>query len=62
MVAVARTILVIAYHLLLHDHPCEDLGGTYFDQRQRQVVSHRLKQRLERPGYRVQLEPLGSVA
>ena len=31
MVAVAHTILVIAYHLLLHDHPFEDLGETYFD-------------------------------
>ena len=62
MVAVAHTILIIAYHLLMHDHPFEDLGEAYFDQRQRQVVSHRLKQRLERLGYRVQLEPLGSVA
>ncbi len=64
MVAVAHTILVIAYHLLLHDHPFEDLGETYFDrrQRQRQHVSRRLKQRLERLGYRVQLEPLTSAA
>jgi transposase len=37
MVAVAHTLLVIAYHLLVHDHPFEDLGETYFDQRQRQV-------------------------
>ena len=62
IVAVAHSILVIAYHLLLHDHPFEDLGQTYFDQRQRRTVSHQLKQRLERLGYRVMLEPLDAAA
>jgi transposase len=62
MVAVAHTILVIAYHLLLHDHTFEDLGDAYFDQRQRQHVSRRLTQRLERLGYRVHLEPLTAAA
>ena len=62
MVAVAHSILTIVYHLLLHEHPFEDLGETYFDQRQHQAVSRRLKQRLERLGYRVQLEPLTSAA
>jgi transposase len=62
MVAVAHSILRIVYHLLIDEHPFEDLGETYFDQRQRQHVSRRLKQRLERLGYRVQLEPLTSAA
>ena len=62
MVAVAHSILRIVYHLLLDEHPFEDLGELYFDQRQRQHVSRRLKQRLERLGYRVQLEPLPCVA
>jgi transposase len=62
MVAVAHSILRIVYHLLLDEHPFEDLGEAYFDQRQRQQVSRRLKQRLERLGYRVQLEPLTSAA
>jgi transposase len=62
MVAVAHSILRIVYHLLLDEHPFEDLGEAYFDQRQRQRVSRRLKQRLERLGYRVQLEPLTSAA
>jgi transposase len=62
IVAVAHSILVIVYHLLLHDHPFEDLGQTYFDQRQRRTVSHQLKQRLERLGYRVTLEPLDAAA
>src|SRR4051794_27827709 len=60
MVAVAHSILL--YHLLLDEHPFEDLGEAYFDQRQRQHVSRRLKQRLERLGYRVQLEPITSAA
>jgi transposase len=62
IVAVAHSILVIVYHLLLHDHPFEDLGQTYFDQRQRRTISHQLKQRLERLGYRVTLEPLDAAA
>ena len=62
MVAVAHSILRIVYHLLLDQHPFEDLGEAYFDQRQRQQVSRRLKQRLERLGYRVQLEPITSAA
>jgi transposase len=62
IVAVAHSILVIVYHLPLHDHPFEDLGQTYFDQRQRRTVSHQLKQRLERLGYRVMLEPLDAAA
>jgi transposase len=62
MVAVAHSILRIVYHLLIDEHPFEDLGEAYFDQRQRQHVSRRLKQRLERLGYRVQLEPLTSAA
>jgi transposase len=62
MVAVAHSILRIVYHLLLDEHPFEDLGEAYFDQRQRQHVSRRLKQRLERLGYRVQLQPITSAA
>jgi transposase len=62
MVAVAHSILRIVYHLLIDEHPFEDLGEAYFDQRQRQHVSRRLKQRLERLGYRVQLEPITSAA
>jgi transposase len=62
MVAVAHSILRIIYHLLLDEHPFEDLGEAYFDQRQRQQVARRLTQRIERLGYRVQLEPITSAA
>ena len=50
------------YRLLIEEHPFEDLGEAYFDQLQRQHVSRRVKQRLERLGYRVQLEPLTPAA
>lgn len=62
MVAVAHSILRIVYHLLIDEHPYEDLGEAYFDQRQHQQVSRRLTQRLERLGYRVTLEPITSAA
>jgi transposase len=62
MVAVAHSILRIVYHLLLDEHPFEDMGEAYFDQRQRDQVSRRLKLRLERLGYHVQLEPIASAA
>lgn len=56
-VAVGHTILRIAYQLLAHGQTYQDLGGTYFDQRDRQRVEHRLVHRLEGLGYRVALTP-----
>jgi transposase len=58
--AVGHTILVIAYHLLARGRDYEELGGNYFDARDRQAVEQRLVQRLEGLGYRVALEPLAS--
>jgi transposase len=56
-VAVARSILIIVYHLLSDHEPYHDLGGTYFDQRDRQAIEHRLVRRLEALGYDVALHP-----
>lgn len=56
LVAVAHTILVIAYYVLTRQEPYRELGATYFDQRDRDGVSRRLRRRLERLGYRVTLE------
>jgi len=55
-VAVAQSILVIAYHLLTEETAYQDLGGQYFDERDRQRVERRLVERLERLGYKVTLE------
>jgi len=56
-VAVGHTILVIVYHLLKEGTIYTDLGGDYFDRRDRQAVERRLVRRLEGLGYKVSLEP-----
>ncbi len=54
--AVAHTILIIAYHLIEREQTYADLGGNYFDERDRREVERRLVKRLERLGYHVTLE------
>ncbi len=61
-IAVAHSILRIVYHLLIDQHPYEDLGELYFDNRQKHELSRRLVQRLQRLGYAVQLVPISSAA
>jgi transposase len=56
-IAVAHTILVIAYHLLARGSVYTELGGDYFDQRNQQPVQRPLVNRLERLGYTVTLQP-----
>jgi transposase len=55
-IAVGHSILVIAYHLLKHQTTYEELGGNYFDERDRQAVTRRAVKRLEGLGYTVRLE------
>src|SRR5207249_360590 len=50
LVALGHTILVIIYHILMQRKPYQELGPTYFDQRERQRVEQRLVRRLERLG------------
>ncbi|MDQ5851661.1 MAG: IS110 family transposase [Chloroflexota bacterium] len=54
-VAVGHTILVMVYHLLREGTEYEDLGPSYFDERDRVAVERRLVRRLEQLGYRVSL-------
>jgi transposase len=56
IVAVAHTILVTIYHLLRHGTTYLDLGGNYFDERERQATLRRVVHRIERLGYKVTLE------
>lgn len=56
-VAVGHSILVSVYHLLRDQEDYHDLGGTYFDERDRQAVERRLVRRLEGLGHKVILEP-----
>lgn len=52
-IAVAHTILVIAYYLLQRRCTYQDLGGNYFDEREGEAMVRRLSHRLERLGYTV---------
>lgn len=61
-VAVAHSILVIAYHLIRRGTSYVDLGPTYFDQRKADTVQNQLVKRLERLGFKVTLEPSALVA
>lgn len=56
LIAVAHSILVIIYHVLTEDVDYRELGGNYFDERDRQAVEKRLVRRLEQLGYHVTLE------
>jgi len=60
-VAVGHSILVIIYHLLRDGSAYQDLGGNYFDERDRQVVQKQLLRRLERMGYQVELQPMAQA-
>ena len=59
--AVAHTILVIIYHLLSDGTTYQELGGNFFDERDRQAVEKRLVRRLERLGYQVDLQPVAQA-
>lgn len=54
--AVAHSILVIAYHLLRDGGAYRELGATYFDERKEATVVRRMERRLQALGYDVTLE------
>jgi len=56
-IAVAHSIIVIAYYMLKRGEDYRDLGRNYFDDRQHDQVKKRLTRRLEALGYSVQLAP-----
>jgi len=62
MVAVGHSILIIVYHVLKHREPYRELGGNYFDERDRQAVERRLVRRLQNLGYIVTLQPASQAA
>lgn len=61
-IAVGRTILVAAYHILKDEVVYADLGGDYFDRLNAEKTSRQLVKRLERMGYQVELKQLAAVA
>ncbi|HQJ52659.1 MAG TPA: IS110 family transposase [Anaerolineae bacterium] len=55
--AVGHSLLVTGYYLITRQTKYEDLGGNYFDERDREAVKRRSVKRLEQLGYQVQLAP-----
>jgi transposase len=55
VVAVAHSLLIMAYHLLQRREPYQDLGSNYFDERERGAVARQSVRRLERLGFQVTL-------
>jgi transposase len=56
-VAVAHSLVTSIYFMLLHDIPFDDLGGDYFDQRDRDRRQQRALATLRTLGYDVTLTP-----
>lgn len=55
-VAVAHSILVIAYHLILRNTPYSDLGASHFERYEKpQLKKQRLVKQLQKLGYQVNL-------
>jgi transposase len=61
-VALGHSLLVIIYHVLTEDKDYEELGGNFFDERDRQALEKQLVRRLEHLGYHVSLEPTDPAA
>lgn len=59
-VAVAHSILVIAYPMLRRGTAYVELGGDYFDKRHEQQLQRSLVKRLERLGLKVTLAPVSA--
>lgn len=57
-VAVAHSMLVIAYHMLLRDEPYRDLGADWYLKRNEDLHTKRLVAQLERLGHTVLLDPV----
>ena len=56
--AVAHSILVSIYYMLRDNVTYQELGGDYFDSRDRLAIVRRASRRIESLGYKVALEPV----
>ena len=61
IIAVAHSIVVSAFHMLVRGEPYRELGANYFDERRQTHLVDQLTRRIERLGYRVTLEPVAAV-
>jgi transposase len=56
LIAVAHSILVIAFHMLKRQESYTELGADYFDRRRPEATAKRLVKRLEQLGYQVTVQ------
>ena len=56
-VAVAHSILVAAYYMLIRDQPYQDLGPDWHQRRNEEAHTRRLVAQLEKLGHTVVLDP-----
>ena len=61
IIAVAHSIVVSAFHMLIRDEPYRELGAYDFDDRRQAQLVDQLTRRIERLGYRVTLEPIAAA-
>ena len=61
-VALAQTLLMVAYQLIAHDQEYQEVGATYLDERNRQDKERRLVRQLEKLGFAVTLTPTSPAA
>jgi transposase len=61
IIAVAHSILIIAYHLIKDKEPYNELGSDFFDKRNVQATTRRMVRRLEQLGYKVNLEAFAPI-
>lgn len=62
LMAVAHSILVIAYHVISRKEPYRELGADYFERRKPEATARRLARQIERLGFQVSVIPLTSAA
>jgi transposase len=60
VLAVAASMLTAAYHVIKDGTHYHDLGPDYFHRYDQRKAAHRLVQRLNHMGYRVQLQPVAA--
>lgn len=62
LVAVAHSILVIAYHIISRKEPYRELGADYFERRKPEATAKRLARQIERLGFQVTLAQVATAA
>lgn len=61
IIATARQILVLVFHVLSTERPYTDLGADFHDQHDKERAVRRMTRRLQRLGFDVQIQPTASA-